>query len=229
MDLVAFTPRFPEPGETVIGSRFLTYPGGKGANQAIAAARMGADVRMIGRVGDDAFGGQLLDTLRDTGVDVSGVATEPESTSGIAAISIDSSGQNRIVQILGANHTCGSAEVGRVREALVDASVLMLQLEVPIDVSLAAAEEAVALNVEVMLDPGRARRLPQELYKLCGYITPNETEAQALVGFAVVDTASAERAALDILSRGAGCAIIKMGPLGAYCATKETRGHVPAF
>ena len=229
IDLVTITPRFPEPGETVVGSRFLTYPGGKGANQAVAAARMGAQVRMIGRVGGDAFGQQLLDSLKSDGVDISSVGIEPESTSGIAVINIDASAQNRIVQILGANLTCGEAEVERVSAALVDASILMLQLEVPVEVSLAAAREAASMNVLVILDPGPARPLPQEYYGCCSYITPNETEAEALVGFPVVDVSSARRAAEELLGWGAGCAIIKMGALGAYYAASTVGQYFPAF
>ena len=228
MDLVTVSPGFPESGETIVGSRFLTYPGGKGANQAVAAARVGGRVRMIGRVGDDAFGGQLLDSLKSSDVDVSGVGIEPGCSSGVAAINIDASGQNRIVQVLGANQTCGENEVERAKAALVDASVLMLQLEVPVDVSVATAREAASMKVVVILDPAPARSLPDELYGYCSYITPNETEAQALVGFPVVDPSSADRAARELLARGAGCAIIKMGAQGAYYATSEVARHITA-
>ena len=237
MDLVTVTPWFPEAGETVVGSSFLTYPGGKGANQAVATARlaqrgaegMGARVRMIGRVGGDSFGRQLLDSLRNTGVDVTGVGIDPESTSGVAVINLDASRQNRIVQIPGANSTCGEAEVERTITALADASVLMLQLEVPIEVSLVAAREASSMKKLVILDPGPARELPQEIYAFCSYITPNETEAQALVGFPVVDVASAGRVADELLDRGAGCAIVKLGAQGAYYATAYVRQYLPAF
>ena len=229
MDLVTVTPRFPEAGETVVGSRFLTYPGGKGANQAVAAARLGAKVKMIGRVGGDAFGTQLLDSLRANAVDVSGVEIEQESTSGIAVITIDTSAENRIVQILGANQNCGEGEIERARSAMSDASILMLQLEVPVEVSLAAAMEAVARGNVVIMDPAPAQPLPDELYRYCSYITPNETEAQTLVGFPVVDTVSAENAAEELIRRGAGCAIIKMGALGAYHATSEAHEYHPAF
>ena len=229
MDLVSFTQRFPEPGETVVGSRFLTYPGGKGANQAVAAARMGARVRMIGRVGGDAFGGQLLQSLECSGVDVSGVVTDSKCTSGIAAINIDASGQNRIVQIPGANQSCGEEEVQRAKEAMADASVLMLQLEVPLEVSVASAKEAADGGKLVMLDPGPARPLPQGLYKHCSYITPNETEAGSLIGFPVMDVATAAGAAQALLSRGAGGAVIKMGALGAYYATGHSSQYLPAF
>ena len=239
IDLVAFTTRFPEDGESVVGSRFLTYPGGKGANQAVAAARLaqgGTDaggmsirVGMIGRVGGDAFGRQLLDSLSSNGVDVSGIGVDPESASGTAVIIIDASAQNRIVQIPGANHTCGDAEVVRVKEALRDASVLMLQLEVPMEVNLAVAREAASTSKTVILDPGPAMPLPPELYSCCSYITPNETEAQTLVGFPVTGPDSARVAAEELLRRGAGCAVIKMGAQGAYYATAEVSQYLPAF
>ena len=128
MDLVTVAARFPESGETVVGDRFLTYPGGKGANQAVAASRMGAATAMVGRVGNDIFGPQLIQAMAESGVDVSGVAVEPRANSGIAVINIDASSQNRIVQVLGANETCGPAEARRVALALRHATVLMLQL-----------------------------------------------------------------------------------------------------
>ena len=229
MDLVAYAPRFPQDGESVVGSRFLTYPGGKGANQAVAASRMGAQVRMIGRVGGDAFGQQLLDSLAASGVDVRGVAVDSEVSSGIAAIIIDASSQNRIVQVPGANGNCGADEVKRANEALEGASALMLQLEVPLEVSLSVARQAASQGVAVVLDPGPARPLPEELYAYCAFITPNETEAQALVGFAVEDEASARCAAEELVARGAGCAVIKMGAGGAYYATKDHGRHLTAF
>ena len=158
---------------------------------------------MIGRVGDEPFGRELLDSLRNAGVDVSGVSVQPECSSGVATITIDASAQNRIVQVLGANSACDQREVARAGEALREASVLMLQLEIPVEVSLAAAKAA-GRGRTVILDPGPARPLPEELYRHCGYITPNETEAQALAGFPVVDPASAERATRVLLERGAG-------------------------
>jgi ribokinase len=227
MDLVAVASRLPEAGETVVGSCFLTYPGGKGANQAVAAARMGAETAMVGRVGDDIFGPQLVDSLAAAGVDVSGVAVEPDASSGIAVIAIDASSQNRIIQILGANDTCGQAEAERVRRALRGDAALLLQLEVSIDLSVELAYEAAALGNIVVLDPGPVRPLPEAFYACCHVITPNETEAEALVGFPVADRASAARAADWLLSRGVPIAIIKLGAQGAYYATSEGREYVP--
>ena len=227
MDMVAFASRFPEAGETLVGSRFLTYPGGKGANQAVAAARMGASAAMIGRVGDDLFGPQLIESMAYSGVDVSGVAVEPGSSSGIAVINIDASSQNRIIQIPGANDTCGEEEAERVRQALQQASTLLLQLEVSVDLSLKVAQEADARGKTVILDPGPARLLPPGFYSCCRLITPNETEAQALVGFPVGDPASAARAANELVARGVEIAVIKLGAQGACYATREGAEHVP--
>ena len=186
----------------------------------MVAARMGARVRMVGRVGDDAFGRQLLDSLAGEGIDVSGVGTDAHATTGTAVINIDSVGQNRIVQVLGANLASGEEEVARAVEALEDSSVLMLQLEVPAEVPLRVAKEAASRGVAVILDPAPAGPFPEELVALCGYVTPNETEAEALVGFPVRDASSAKRAAEEILLRGAECCIVKMGVL-------ETRTETP--
>ena len=229
MDLVTMTPRFPLPGETVVGRRFLTYSGGKGANQAVAAARMGANTLMVGRVGDDVFGGQLIEALSASGVNAAGVEVSSDNTSGLAIITIDDTAQNQIVQVLGANDTCGDAEADRCIQALVNASCVLLQLEVSLEASLRVAREAFAQGKTVILDPGPVRPLPDEFYGCCNVITPNETEAQALVGFAVTDVDAAVRAAETLLSRGVESATIKMGAQGAYYATGRESGHVPPF
>ncbi len=229
MDLVTISARFPRPGETVVGSRFLTYPGGKGANQAVAAARMGVATAMVGRVGDDVFGPQLIETLRDSGIKVDGVAVAQDTTSGIAVINIDESAQNQIIQILGANDTCGDAEAVRVGQALVNASTLLLQLEVSVDLSLKVAKEAFEQGKTVILDPGPVRHIPSEFFAYCSVITPNETEAQALVGFPVVDRTSAAQAAEQLLARGVGIAVVKLGAQGVYFANADGGDFVTPF
>ena len=228
IDLVTITPRFPEAGESVVGSGFLTYPGGKGANQAVAAARMGARTFMVGRVGTDIFGAQLVDALQDSGVDVSAVGFSGTS-SGIAAISIDEFSQNRIIQVLGANDTCGEAEFDQISQLLPQVSTLMLQLEVSIELSLRAARAAAALRKTIILDPGPVRPFPNEFYPLCTVITPNETEAQALVGFPVTDQESVAQAARALLGRGVKNVALKLGEQGAYYATAAGGEHVRAF
>jgi ribokinase len=228
MDLVTITSRFPEAGETVVGHRFLTYPGGKGANQAVAAARMGGRVFMVGRVGTDLFGSQLLEALTQAGVDISNVGFS-ETSSGIAVINIDESAQNRIIQVLGANDTCGPTEAACITQLLPQASTLMLQLEVSIELSLKVAQAATAGGKTVILDPSPVRRLPPEFYPCCTVITPNETDAQALVGFPVIDRASAAQVAGELLSRGVKSVIIKLGEQGAYYATPRGGEYVPPF
>ena len=229
MDLVTFSDRLPADGETVVGERFVTYPGGKGANQAVAVARMGARSAMIGRVGDDMFGPQLTDLLEGAGVDAGSVAVSSGTSSGIAVISVGEGGQNRIVQILGANDTCGGAEYDAVAALLPQASALLLQLEVSIDLSIRVAALAASQGVVVILDPGPVRSVPDEFYRHVSVITPNETEAQALVGYPVTDMRTAANAAAELLASGVGSAVIKLGARGAYWADGDGRGEVPPF
>ena len=231
MDLVSMMERFPQAGESVVGSRFLTYPGGKGANQAVAAARMGARTAMVGRVGDDLFGPQLVASLEASGIDVSGISVSPGVSSGIAVIDIDGSAQNRIIQILGANDTCGPDEARAVTRSLIRASTVLLQLEGSLDLSMQVASDAASQGKRVVLDPGPVRPEPlrEEFFQYCHVFTPNETEAQALLGFPVVDPDSAERAARWLVDRGVELAIIKLGAQGAYYATGGGGAYVPPF
>ena len=229
MDLVTLAPRFPEAGETIVGTEFLTYPGGKGANQALAAARTGARVAMVGRIGNDIFGPQAIASLSKAGVDVTGVTVSQGASTGIAVINIDESAQNRIIQVLGANDTCGYAEVERVLRLPDRASVLLLQLEVSVELSLRVAQGAAARGTTVILDPSPVRPIPSEFYSCCHIITPNETDAQALVGTPVVDRASAALAAGTLLNRGIPTVVVKLGPLGAYYATQQGGDYLRAF
>ena len=229
MDLVTFSERLPADGETVVGERFVTYPGGKGANQAVAAARMGARSAMVGRVGDDMFGPQLIDLLQSAGVETGAVGVSSGANSGIAVISVGEGGQNRIVQVLGANDTCGDAEYDATAALLTQTSALLLQLEVSVDLSRRVAELAASQDVAVILDPGPVRPVPTDFYRHVAVITPNETEAEACVGYPIRDTDNAASAARELLNRGVGAAIIKMGAQGAYWADGHASGMVPAF
>lgn len=229
MDLVTVAERFPAAGETVVGWRFLTYPGGKGANQAVAAARMGAPTALVGRVGDDLFGPQATASLAAAGVDISGVAIAAGVSTGIAVITIDAAGRNQIIQVLGANDTCGAAAAERVGNLLDGRSVLLLQLEVSVELSLQAAQAAAAAGNTVIFDPSPARPVPAAFYDCCAIITPNETDAAALVGFPVTDPDSAAKAADILLRRGVGAAIVTLGEQGVYYATAAGGEYVPAF
>src|SRR4051812_3642389 len=228
MDLVVRTPRLPAPGETLIGHTFFTASGGKGANQAVACARLGVQARLIGRVGDDVFGATLRDSLRDYGVDVDRVSVSA-GPSGVAAIAVDDAAENTIVIIAGANGLIGVDDLAVLEGTLADAKVLLLQLEVPIDAVVAAAQAARRRGVTVILDPAPARALPAELYAASDIITPNETEAAALVGFTVQDQPAAERAGRALLDRGVRAAVIKMGGKGVYWSDGARGGFAPAF
>lgn len=229
MNLITVSSRFPEAGETVVGSRFLTYPGGNGANQTVAVARMGVNTLMVGRMGDAILGPHLTEAMAASGIDVSGVAVEPGVSSGLAVINIDASSHNRIIQILGTNQSCEEAKGARAMQGLQGASVQLLQLEVSADLSLAVARKTAAQGKTVILDPGQVRTLPVDFYSCYQMITPNKTEAQALVRFPMTDIPSAARAAQSLVERGVRVAIIKPGAQGAYFATKKGGRHIPSF
>ncbi len=217
MDLVVRTPRLPAPGETLTGHTFFTAPGGKGANQAVACARLGAPTRMIGRVGDDLFGDQLRMSLRSAGVQDDGVLTTP-GPSGVALIAVDDTAENTIVIVPGANGAVSNEDIPRLERALDGARVLLLQLETPLAPVVAAARAARARGVTVLLDPAPALPLPDELYALADILTPNESEAAILTGIPVHDEQSAAAAARALLARGARTVILKLGARGALVA-----------
>lgn len=229
IDLVSRTPHLPAPGETVQGHSFTTTPGGKGANQAVACARLGAWTRMIGRVGDDAFRLPLLDNLRANGVDAIGVGQVAHMSSGVAVISVDDRAENNIIIVPGANGAIDQSDLARLGESLHDARILLLQLEIGIDYVVAAAQMAKQRHIPVILDPAPARPLPDELYPMVDILTPNETEAAALVGYPIADPAEVERAAQDLLTLGARSVVIKLGSNGAYWADGAADGFMPAF
>jgi ribokinase len=213
-DLVVRVARFAAAGETVPGHGFAVVPGGKGANQACAAARLGGSVRMIGRVGDDAHGALLRRSLGQAGVDVSGVRPLADAPTGVALITVDAAGQNHIVVVPGAN--------GRLRAADLDApvfagaAVVLLQLEVPLETVRAAARLARDAGARVVLDPAPAGPVPDELLSLADDVTPNETELAALARTSAVHTeAEARQAARTLRARGAANVVVKRGAHGA--------------
>ena len=229
MDLVATMARMPEPGETVQGDGFFTAGGGKGANQAVAAARLGADVRMVGRVGNDEFGRTLLSGLRSEGIDVGDVAVDGSNVTGVAMIMVDATGQNCIAAVYGANMACDNMQLEAAKLAMEGAEALMLQLETPPHVSIAAARHARSLGVRVVWDPAPSAAMPKEGYAIADALTPNETEAAELTGIRVVDVDSARAAADALLAMGVGAAVVKMGEHGVFAATASERYYAPPF
>lgn len=230
MDLVAQTPRLPQPGETLRGYNFITIAGGKGANQAVAAARLGATTHMVGRVGGDAFADRLLEGLRANAVSCDGVWRDNSTHSGVATIAVDSSGENQIIIIPGANGCVSPEDVVRLKPLFFGATSLLLQLEIPLESVEVAVREANAAGVRVILDPAPVPdRFPETIYPLIDIITPNEVEASQLVEFSVHDAETAEKAAMFLLDRGVKAAVIKLGAKGVFWATKSESFFVPAF
>ena len=229
IDLTVRLARFHVPGETVTGRSFHTFTGGKGGNQAVAAARLGGRVRMLACLGDDAHGGLYARVLEREGVDAAWVMRVAEETTGVALIEVDDAGENRIAIVPGAN-ACLTAERAReAREAIAGCRCLLLQLETPLEGVVEAARVAREAGVTVILDPAPARPLPDELLALCDYLTPNETELQTLTGLPAETDEEAEAACRVLLARGAGAVINKRGAKGALLVAKEGALAAPGF
>lgn len=229
MDLVTRLPRLPRPGETLAGQSFVTVPGGKGANQAVAAARLGASVAMIGCVGADAYGQQLQDGLLAEGVDCSGVTVIDDQPSGVATILVDDHSQNAIVIVAGANGQLTTTLIDSFEALLTRAEVIICQLEVPLASVGHVLKRARALGKIVILNPAPASApLPADWYPLIDYLIPNESEASVLSGLAVDSVASADIAASVLLKAGAAKVIVTLGAQGSLFATLAQSRHFPA-
>ena len=218
-DMVITGKKIPVPGETVCGGSFLMNPGGKGANQAVAAARLSAKKGacvFIAKVGDDLFGRETATRLRRDGI-VSRLVVDKKEASGTALILVDSKGQNVISVALGANGTLSPKDVAPFRKDIEGAAALVMQLETPLETVEWAAKVAHDAGVPVILNPAPAQKLPKSLYPLIDWVTPNETEAELLTGVKVVDAASAAKAVGVLKKRGVGHVVITMGSKGAYC------------
>ncbi|WP_009545673.1 ribokinase [Crocosphaera subtropica] len=227
MDMIAQTPRFPQPGETITGTHFITLPGGKGANQAVATAKLGRSTYFVGRVGGDSLGRDLLKKLETFDINTQGVLIDKNTSSGVAMITVETSGENSIIVIPGANGNINESDVIRLEKILLKTSLLLLQLEIPLKAVEIAALEAKKLGVTVMLDPAPApEKIPDSLYPLIDIITPNQTEAAKLVGFPVSDTETIKKAAEELLQKGVKIVIIKLGQKGAFYATENEEGFV---
>jgi ribokinase len=226
-DLVVRAPRLPGPGETISGEDLQIIPGGKGANQAVAAARQGASVTMVGRVGNDSFGSELISNLKQNNVDASHVKVDSGSATGTAIIVVDADGQNSIVLSPGGNGRVSPADVLDI--SFPDHKLLLLQLEIPAEAVLTAAQRARESGLYVLLNPAPARPLSEELILLSDFLLPNETELSLLTNQSVTDLASAEKAAQILLERGARNVIVTLGANGALIVNHETITHVPAF
>jgi ribokinase len=227
-DMVVKAARFPAPGESIIGGEFFMFSGGKGANQAVAAARMGGQVTFIGRTGKDIFGERAISELKKEGIDTSHISTDHETASGVALILVNSEGENEIVVAPGSNSTLQPSEIDAAKDALIKSEIILLQLEIHLNAVIHAIEQAHALGKKVILNPAPAQSIPHSLYPLLHLITPNETEAEILTGIIVRDKASASMAAEALLAKGVRNVIITLGSKGVYYKSKEYEMEVAA-
>lgn len=228
-DMIIQVDRIPRPGETILGGRFLTAAGGKGANQAVGAARAGGAVTFIARVGQDMFGQQALAGLVASGIRVEYVSRDKQAPSGVALIFVARDGENSIAVASGANGQLSPRDVAKAAPAFQRAAVLVMQLETPLPTVRAAVRLAARHKLRVILNPAPARDLPDSLLRQVSILTPNETEAQLLTGVRVNDVRSAGRAATRLLARGVETVIVTLGARGALLATRDGHQLVPGF
>jgi ribokinase len=228
MDMVVKTSHIPQPGETVLGGTFFMNPGGKGANQAIAVARLGAEVAFIGKIGDDIFGRQSSQLFEDEGVDITGLVADEDQPSGIALITVDEKGENSIVVAPGANARLYPEDVENSFKNYPEAQILLVQLEIPLDTVQFAAELAKKQGVKVILNPAPANKSVPDFYKLIDIITPNVTEAEMLTAIKITDSDSALVAAKKLRSFGVPTVIITLGSSGAILLDGEEFHHIDA-
>jgi ribokinase len=228
-DMILQTQRIPRPGETILAGTFSMAAGGKGANQAVAAARAGGRVTFVARVGDDMFGERAVEGFRHDGIDVTHVVRDPDAASGVALIFVAADGENSIGVASGANGRLSPGDVQRAEGVIRSADVLLMQLETPLETVRAAAEIASSAGVRVILNPAPAQPLGEDVLRHVSILTPNESESELLTGIKVEGEPGAARAADALLERGFEAVIVTLGADGAFVATRDRREHVPGF
>ena len=229
MGLITKVSRMPEEGETLRGNEFYASSGGKGATQAVAASRNLSEVKMVGRVGDDIFGKSLVETLKNDKIDTGNIAIDFTSSTGTGVIIVDSSSQNRVIATYGANLNCDYEQLQSVNKFIEWADILMLQMEIPFELSVQAARIAKANNTTVLLDPAPASNIKLNDYQYFDVITPNQIEAEYFTGIKVDNESSAAKAGDILFGRGVGSVIITIGDQGVYYKTSNENGFVPSF
>ena len=228
-DMTIKMPRIPGPGETLLGGEFSMAQGGKGANQAVAAARAGGKVSLIACVGDDMFGEQALEGFAGDGINVEHVYRDKHTPSGVALIFVGEDGENSIGVAAGANAKLLPRHIEMAKSAVASADILVMQLEIPIETVLAAAELSSSGGAKVILNPAPSRPLDDEILKHISILTPNESEAALLTGITIKNEDDADKAAGSLLSRGPDAVLVTLGARGVYVGTTHIRRMVPAF
>jgi ribokinase len=227
--MVVKTHHIPVPGETVTGGEFFMYPGGKGANQAVAAARLGGEVTLVAKIGDDIFGRQSVELIKAEGIETCYIVADPVAASGVALITVDKNGENCITVAPGSNAALLPADLQPCLAAIQRASVVLMQLEIPLSTVGYVAELCKATDSKLILNPAPACQLPDELYACLDFITPNENEAEVLTGIKVEDVDSAIQAAKALKGKGVKTVIITLGRQGALVVTDDFERHIPSI
>lgn len=227
-DVVASVSVFPKPGETIIGNEFMMNAGGKGANQAVAAARSGGDVTFITKVGNDQTANQSIQNLKNEGINTSRITKDDAKPSGVALILVNQAGENIIVVAPGSNMSLNEKDIDSAEEEINAAGVVLMQLEVPLKTVIYAAEKSYSLGKKVILNPAPAAKLPDELYPYLYMITPNETETEILTGIKVTDERTAAMSAEVLKNKGVDIVIITMGADGAYIHSDDLKTMIAA-
>ena len=228
-DMIIKVPHIPKPGETILGGKFSTASGGKGANQTVAAARSGGDVTLIACLGKDMFGEKALQGFVEDGINVDNIKTDPKEPSGVAEIFVDENGENSIAVASGANLNLSPQDVRKVKGVIANSDILLMQLEIPVDTVRTAAKIARKNGVKVILNPAPAQKLEDDLLQNISIITPNEIEAEMLTGIKVNDNASAKQAADILLKKGIETVIITLGQRGAFYVTSKASKLISGF
>lgn len=225
-DMVIKADHFPIPGETILGGNFFMFPGGKGANQAVAAARLGGQVTFIAKTGNDILGEQAINQFRKEGIDTNFIITDTNQPSGVALITIDNKGENTIVVAQGANGTLTPKDVQKAVGEFEQANLVLIQLEIPLDAVVHAIKLAKQFGKKVILNPAPARQLPDELLSELFMITPNESEAEILLGYEIKDIVAVKAAAKKLYEKGVANVVITLGSDGAYVYNADGEQHI---
>jgi len=228
-DMIIKVPHIPKPGETILGGKFSTASGGKGANQTVAAARSGGDVTLIACLGKDMFGEKALQGFVEDGINVDNIKIDPKEPSGVAEIFVDENGENSIAVASGANLNLSPQDVRKIKGVIANSDILLMQLEIPVDTVRTAAKIARKNGVKVILNPAPAQKLEDDLLQNISIITPNEIEAEMLTGIKVNDNVSAKQAADILLKKGIETVIITLGQRGAFYVTSKASKLISGF
>lgn len=220
-DMIIKSERFPDPGETILGGDFYMLPGGKGANQAVAAARLGGEVSFICRVGDDQFGKRSIQVYQEEGISTDNIIIDPEERSGVALISVNGDGENKIVVASGANNGFQEEEIENVYKIISRADYVIMQLEIPVSIVGKIIQFSKRTDTNIILNPAPAQKLPDWFFDDLFLVTPNETETEILTGINVCDELTAKKAALWFQNKGVRNVVITLGKNGSYLVTSN--------